>query len=233
MAFQPIVDVEAGTIYAHEALVRGTDGAGAKTILDQVTERTRYRFDQRSRTRAVEMASRAVQRPTVSINFLPNAVYEPAHCIRATLKAAATYDVSVERIIFEISESEQVVDHSHLRNIIGEYRKQGLTTAIDDFGAGYSGLHLLADLQPDLIKLDMALTRNIDGDANRRAIVSGIVGTARQLGVGVIAEGIETRDELIVLQALGIRLHQGFLFARPAFETFLTTEELNRPDLIA
>jgi EAL domain-containing protein (putative c-di-GMP-specific phosphodiesterase class I) len=111
-----------------------------------------------------------------------------------------------------------VEDHAHLLSIIRSYREQGFRTAIDDFGAGHSGLNLLAGFQPDLIKLDMALMRAIDRDRVRQAIVRGIVGVAEEIGCEVIGEGIETEEELNTLRGLGIRLVQGFLLARPAFE---------------
>lgn len=94
----------------------------------------------------------------------------------------------------------------------------GFTTALDDFGAGYAGLGLLARFQPDVIKLDMALLRGVDASEPRRMIVDAMVGLCRRLGVTVIAEGIETRGELDAVRALGIELVQGYLLAKPAFE---------------
>ncbi|MBT2329265.1 EAL domain-containing protein, partial [Pseudomonas fluorescens] len=91
----------------------------------------------------------------------------------------------------------------------------GFTTAIDDFGSGYSGLNLLAMFQPHVLKIDMALTRTIDQDPVKQAIVEGIVLVAKRLGITVIAEGIETREESAALLELGIDLMQGYLFARP------------------
>src|SRR5690606_9191292 len=107
--------------------------------------------------KAIELAARLFPRdgalPRLSINFLPNAVYEPAACLRATLGAARKNDFPREAIMFEFTENEEVRDTAHLRAIITEYRRQGFTTALDDFGAGFAGLGLLADFQPDLIKL--------------------------------------------------------------------------------
>ena len=154
----------------------------------------------------------------MSINFLPNAIYRPETCIRATLEAAQDLNFSTDRLMFEVTEGERVSDHSHLAGIFTEYKRIGFKTAIDDFGAGYSGLNLLAEFQPDYIKLDMALTRNIDKDRVRRAIVHGILETCRELGLGVIAEGVETTGECLALQDEGINLFQGYLFAKPGFE---------------
>jgi EAL domain-containing protein (putative c-di-GMP-specific phosphodiesterase class I) len=111
-----------------------------------------------------------------------------------------------------------VLDHDHLERILTAYRAMGFRTAIDDFGAGFSNLNLLARFQPDLIKLDMDLIRGVDRDRVRRAIISGILKVCGEIGVQVIAEGVETPDEHQALVDLGIGLLQGYLYARPAFE---------------
>lgn len=219
MAFQPIVDVESRQIFAYEALVRGTQGEGAYQILQQVTEDLRYQFDQSCRVKAIELAAKLNMTCSLSINFLPNAVYEPRSCIRATLEAAEKHQFPAERIIFEVNEAEPVGDPGHLGRIFEEYHNQGFTTAIDDFGAGHAGLNLLADFQPGIIKLDMALIRNIDNNKIRQSIVSGLVTTAKELGITIVAEGVETLGELTTLRTMGIRLFQGYLLARPAVET--------------
>ena len=96
--------------------------------------------------------------------------------------------------------------------------RHGFVTALDDFGAGYAGLNLLADLQTDLIKIDMCLIRDSDSHAARQAILRGVLGIARDLQVDVIAEGVETTAEFEALRAMGITLFQGYLFAKPLFE---------------
>jgi EAL domain-containing protein (putative c-di-GMP-specific phosphodiesterase class I) len=117
--------------------------------------------------------------------------------------------------MFEVTEGERVDDPLHLKSIFEEYERRGFTTSIDDFGSGYSGLNLLAMFQPQVLKIDMALTRNIDRDPVRAAIVEGIVLVAKRLNIVVVAEGIETREESDALLTLGIELMQGYLFARP------------------
>ncbi|MHC8404770.1 MULTISPECIES: S6 modification regulatory phosphodiesterase RimA [unclassified Pseudomonas] len=217
-AYQPIVDVRDRSIFANEALVRGLAGEGAFSVLDQVTDENRYRFDQLCRIRAIEGAATINMQTHLSINFMPSAVYRPELCIRSTLEAAKKYDFPVERLIFETLESDHVDNYRHLTNILREYREFGFKTAIDDFGAGYSGLNLLADFQPDLIKIDMALIRDIDRDRVRQAIVRGIVTMCAELNVTVIAEGIESAGERDFLADCGIFLMQGYWFAKPAFK---------------
>jgi len=219
MAFQPIVDVASKSIFGYEALVRGHQQEPASLILGQVTAGNLYSFDQTCRIKAIDLAARLGLRGMLSINFLPNAVYRPETCIRATLEAAGEVGFPTRQLMFEVTEGEQVVDHAHLRGIFKEYQRQGFTTAIDDFGAGYSGLNLLADFQPDILKLDMALTRGIDSDRVRQIIVEGIIHVCHALGVRVIAEGIETRAEYLAIMDRGVLLQQGYYFARPGFES--------------
>lgn len=221
MAFQPIVDVVTGMPYAYEALVRGPGGEGALSVLSRVSAANRYAFDQQCRVKAIETAARAGLLDTgarLSINFLPNAVYSPAACIQLTLRTARAVNFPTDRLIFEFTENEEMVDPAHVANIIASYQKMGFGTALDDFGAGHAGLNLLARFQPDIIKLDMELVRGLDASLPRRMIVEAVVRMCEALGVTVIAEGIETVGEVEALRAIGVRYIQGFYFARPAFE---------------
>ncbi len=233
MAFQPIVDIHTGRAFAYEALVRGADGSGAGEVLAQVTPDSRYAFDQRCRVAAIEGAVEAGILDTdarLSINFLPNAVYSPAACIQLTLKTARATRLPIDRLIFEFTENEEMVDTAHVANIVETYRKMGFGTAIDDFGAGHAGLGLLAKFQTDFIKLDMELIRGIDASMPRRMIVEGVIRIAESLGITIIAEGIETVAEYDALQAIGVRYMQGYLLARPGFRTL---PEIVMPDSAA
>ncbi len=199
--------------------MRGEQGQGAGYILSQVNDANRYRFDQACRVKAIELAAELglhrLDNCKLSINFLPNAVYRPASCIRATLEAAKRFDFPANRLMFEVTEGEKISDASHLINIFNEYRRQGFTTAIDDFGSGYSGLNLLATFQPQVLKIDMELTRDIDQNQVKKAIVSGVLLVAQQLEITIIAEGIETEAEANTLHQMGVNYMQGYWFARP------------------
>jgi EAL domain-containing protein (putative c-di-GMP-specific phosphodiesterase class I) len=217
-AYQPIVDVETRQVFAHEALVRGAAGESAHTVLSQVTEENRYRFDQACRVKAIKNAAALDMQGRLSINFMPNAIYQPERCIRTTLAAARANNFPIDRIVFETVEGERVDDAKWLAEVLGEYKRIGFLTAIDDFGAGFAGLNLLADFHPDIIKIDMALVRGIDRSPSRRAIVGGVARMCEELDIQVIAEGIETLDESLALRDLGIRLMQGYLLCKPRFE---------------
>ncbi len=216
-AFQPIVDLETGQPYAYEALVRGDAGQSAQEILSQVTEENRYAFDQACRVNAIRDAVAAGLLDTdakLSINFLPNAVYSPLACIRLTLQTALETGLPTSRLVFEFTENEKL-DPGHVRDIVRAYRALGFATAIDDFGAGHAGIGLLADLETDAIKLDMHLIRNIDTCSRRQLIVKSLMDLSRDLGLLVVAEGIETGEELATLRSLDVRFVQGYLLARP------------------
>lgn len=218
-AFQPIVDVEARQIFAYEALVRGPNGEGALDVLGRVNDSNRYRFDQSCRMKSILLAKKLGMDCRISINFLPNSIYQPELCIRTTIAAAEAADFPLDKIIFEVTEGEQMRDPQKLLSIFRYYRDRGFSTAIDDFGAGYAGLGLLAEFQPSLIKIDIALVRDIDSNAAKQAIVTGTLVTTRLLGIEVIAEGIETAAEARWFKDNGVRLMQGYYFARPGFES--------------
>ena len=219
MAFQPIVDVEERSMFAYEALVRGVDGQGAGAVLGQVSPSNRYAFDQKCRVTAIELAADLKLADTgasLSINFLPNAVYEPRACIRLTLAAAMRTGFPIQRIIFEFTEVERM-DPAHVLNILRNYKAMGFKTAIDDFGSGYAGLGLLSQFQPDLVKLDMDLIRGMDKSSVKQAIVRNTLNMLGDLGVTPICEGVETVGEFDALRDLGVNLMQGYLFCKPGF----------------
>lgn len=219
MAMQPIVDLESGRVTTYEALVRGPGGESAWSVLSQVTDKLLYRFDQACRVRAIEIASALGMQERLSINFLPNAVYEPEACIQATLEVSQRVGWPTERLMFEFTETERVENQAHLKHIIESYRGMGFTTALDDFGSGYANLDLLTELNPDKIKIDRALVMGCDEDRRRQALLRAVQGLAAELNLAVIAEGVETRAEALWLARAGILRQQGFFYARPAIES--------------
>ena len=124
MAFQPIVNTNSKEVFAQEALVRGINEEPAGDILGRINDENRYRFDQACRVKAVQLAAKLNIQSFISINFLPNAVYNPESCIRTTIEAAETFGFPINRIIFEITEGEKIEDHAHLREIVQYYRKK-------------------------------------------------------------------------------------------------------------
>ncbi|CAH9059063.1 Blue light- and temperature-regulated antirepressor BluF [Pseudoalteromonas haloplanktis] len=218
MAFQPIVNCQNNTIFGYEALVRGLNNESAYSIISRVNDTNRYTFDQLCRIKAIALASKLGVDSMLSINFLPNAIYKPERCIRTTLEAAKKYNFPTTNIMFEFTEVEKIEDSSHVERVVSYYQELGFKTATDDFGSGYSGLNLLADFQTDIIKLDMALIRDIDKDTKRQTIVRNCLNMFKELNIMALAEGIETVEEYQWLKNAGIDLMQGYLFAKPGFE---------------
>lgn len=218
-AFQPIVHAPSGAVVAYEALVRGANNESAAHVLRHVQPRRRHCFDERSRGVAIELAARLGLACALHVNLLPRSL--GARCARPgpTLEAAARAGIAPHRLVLEIVESEAIRDHARFRRAVDAFRAAGLRVAIDDFGAGYAGLTLLAELQPDIIKLDMELVRGIDRLGPRQAIVRGIARTCLDLGIDLVAEGVESPGEFAWCRAEGLELFQGNLFAEPEFES--------------
>jgi EAL domain-containing protein (putative c-di-GMP-specific phosphodiesterase class I) len=215
IAFQPIVDLELREVFAHEALVRGVHGEGALEVLGKVQPRHRFAFHEACRVKAIEMASTLGMRSRLSLNVAPNDVAGSAQCFHTAIRAAERTRFPVDRLMFELTEGEPVADLSALASTFAAFEGLGFTSAIDDFGAAFAGFELLAAFQPDIVKIDMGFVRDVHRSAVRFAIVKGFVAICDELGIRVIAEGVESRQEVDALRGLGVRLFQGFLFARP------------------
>ncbi|SEA84328.1 EAL domain-containing protein [Alkalimonas amylolytica] len=226
MAFQPIIDWQQQSIFAYEALVRGPEGQGAGWVFERITKDNRYYFDQACRVKAIETAARLGCRTYLNINFMPNAVYNPETCIQATLEASELYGFCKDHIIFEVIETEEIPDKGHLTRIFQSYAKHGFLTAIDDYGSGYANLEWLQMLKPHILKLDMALIRDIDQNPAQQAIVLDTMAQCELQGAKVLAEGIESAAELAWLVSAGVRYLQGYYFARPALETLTPLSEI-------
>lgn len=221
MAFQPIVDVETRTTVGYEALVRGPAGESAATVLGQVPESERYIFDEACRIVAIEksaMLGLVQTKADLCVNFFPNAVHDRTTSLDRTLLAADGVGLSLKRVIFEMTELEGLRDPEQLKPIVAEYRRQGLRMAIDDFGAGFAGLSMLATFQPDIVKIDRALCEKIQDRRTSRVIVRAIQQMCADMGIETIAEGVEEEAQRETLAALGIRHMQGNLFSPAAFE---------------
>lgn len=222
MHFQPIVHArEPERAYAHECLLRGLDGEGHLVSPAALFAAARgadmlFHLDRAARLKAIEDARRLGIETPIFINFTPTSIYDPAFCLRTTIEAARKTGWSPERFVFEVIETEELADTRDLVGILAEYRAAGFRVALDDLGAGYGSLTLLERLRPDIVKLDRDLITDIDCTASKQTIVSGLVGMAKDLGIAIVGEGVETRAEWEWLREAGVDYLQGFLFARPA-----------------
>jgi blue light- and temperature-responsive anti-repressor len=217
-AFQPVIDTVSRTAYSHEALVRGLNGESAHQVLGRYRGADLAVFDSACRARAIEVAGRIGLESNLNLNLLPSAAMDPLLGLDSTVGAAKRVGFPLDRIIVEATEVEAIADHARFADVVNEYRRAGMRFAIDDFGAGFSGLTLLADFQPDIVKLDMGLVRGIHRHGPRQAIVRGIWQVCGDLGIDVVVEGVETVEEFAWFHELGVQFYQGYLFAKPAFE---------------
>ena len=218
-AFQPVVDTATGKAYSHEALVRGLNGEGAFSVLSRFPGDAATAFDAACRARAIEVACKIGISTSLNINMLPNSVFSSEFGLASTIRAAEQFGFPLDRLIVESTEVDAIEDARHFAQTMNSYRDLGIRLAIDDFGAGHAGLGLLAEFQPDIIKLDMVLVRAINSNGPRQAIVRAIVQVCADLGIDVVAEGVETPEEFQWLDGAGVHLFQGYLFAKPGFET--------------
>ncbi len=162
----------------------------------------------------------AMRKAATACQELPPEVYLAINVSPGTVLsdrfASAMRGMPVEQIVLEITEHAPVADYRQLLEALRPLRDRGLRIAVDDAGAGYSSLQHILHLQPDLIKLDMGLTRDIDTDRARRALAAALIGFARDTNCRIIAEGVETASELETLRGLGVQKAQGYFLGRPA-----------------
>ena len=172
-----------------------------------------------SLVRAIELAASLGLQTSLSLNFMPRSLESSPDAISSTIEAAVHAQIPAGSLIIEVTEGEIIHDAIGLAERLDTYRGQGIRFAIDDFGAGFSGLNLLADFQPDEVKLDMHLVRDIESKGPRQAIVRAVIQACGDLGIDVIAEGVETEAEYRWFKRVGVKLFQGHFFCRPTFET--------------
>lgn len=221
--FHPIIDIQTGDVFAHEALIRArrpgtTEIIGAGAVIHACAQlELEHVLDQRARQSAIRHgAALKMSDKRLFINFLPNTIYDPAVCLRTTIETAAEYGVPLSRLVFEVVETEHIPDMRRLLRILDYYRAEGIGTAVDDMGAGFATMDYLEALRPDYVKIDRDIVVRAAARTEDRRRLESIIDRAKELGIQVIAEGIETRAQLDVCRQSGADYVQGFLFARPA-----------------
>jgi EAL domain-containing protein (putative c-di-GMP-specific phosphodiesterase class I) len=220
--YQPIFWAGTLDVWGYECLMRGRalDGSlvSPATLLGWARqERLTFMLDRHARELHLRSAGAAGLGPPyhLLINFLPTAVYRPEFCLRTTVRAAAESGLEPDHIVFEVVETEQVHRREHLRDLLAFYRATGFKAALDDVGSGFSGLTLLADLNPDIIKIDRELVSRAPESPLHRDVCASLARLGQDNGQLVLAEGVETEAEWRVMTELGVNLLQGFLFGRP------------------
>lgn len=226
--FQPIIDAKDGSVFAYEALMRvdlptlhsPADVlrlAREENCLHEVERITFFRASSAYQT--LENAGKVVPSALLFVNSIASQYLTPDELS----EYSARYASILPRIVIEITE-EEVLDPKALR-IKQTIRGSSGAFALDDYGSGYSNERSLLELSPNYIKIDLSIIRDIDTDANKRQIVSNTVSYAHQRGMKVVAEGLETADEVRTVLSLGVDLLQGFFLAMPQVESGGASEE--------
>lgn len=218
--FQPIVSLRDGSVLGYEALSRGPAGTDMEMpdILFSVAEQTQalWELERLCRTKALAAMQCANTDTTLFLNVNPNVMEDPKFQKGFTQEYLRQFGIQPERLIFEITERSASANMDEFKKIIGYYKGQEYKIAIDDAGAGHSGLNLITDLHPHYLKLDMQLIRDIDRDTVKQALVRSLQEFAKVTGTYLIAEGIETREELEALIHIGVHFGQGYYIRRPS-----------------
>lgn len=213
MAVQPIVDLAAGSIHAYEALARFDTGRGQGplhwfSLADELGMRDELELA--CLRKALALAPELPAGALLSVNLSA-----PMLCDPRAQRVFATAG-SLDRLIVEVTEEALARDDGSLLEAVAWLRERHATFAVDDIGAGYSGLGQVATLQPAYLKLDRSLVTGVESDPGRASLIAAMAGYAASTGALLVAEGVETTEELDALRVLGVPLIQGFLLGRPA-----------------
>lgn len=222
-AFQPIIDLRGNRIYGFEALLRNHQHIGFNHIYDifdyAFQHKTLYGLDLLLREKLISLFVQIPEYQKRRILYnLDNRILEmPDFESGNTIKILQKYNLPNSSLVFEISERLPFQSYEILSKILLNYRNQGFKIAIDDFGVGYSSLQLIYSIEPDIIKLDRFFIYNINQDLRKKIFVEEIVKITHLIGGIVIAEGVETYDELLTCKNIGIDLVQGYYISKPFF----------------
>lgn len=221
VAFQPILNIHTGRLFAVEALLRNYQDIGFHCIFalfDEVyKDNLLYTFDLALREKALQKFTQIKGYEEIKLFYnLDNRLFEmPDFSHGNTIKLLKSYGIKKDHICFEISERHELSGEHSIEKIIRHYKDEHFCIAIDDFGVGYSGYKLLYDTTPNLIKIDRFFLKDIEKDLKKKLMVRNITHLAIQLGIKVIAEGVETKAELLTCKEIGCHLVQGYLVQKP------------------
>jgi EAL domain-containing protein (putative c-di-GMP-specific phosphodiesterase class I) len=211
MVYQPIYDLESQRLAGVEALARFGSAP-------QVTPDVLFN-EAASLGIGPRLEACAIRSALAALRTLPDDVYVAVNgspeLISSGVLPELLQSFDMSRVVLELTEHASVTDYGELTGALAPLRAMGLRIAIDDAGAGYASMRHILSIEPDLVKLDISLTRGIDADRKRRALASALIAFARETDVDIVAEGVETSAELLALRSLGVKRAQGYYLARP------------------
>lgn len=228
--FQPIVDLGSDEVHGFEALARGprrTALESPQALFDLATKTDLlFELDQVCRRKSVQHAAKLQSPCKLFINTLPFSIRDPHFQGKFLLDLLEESDLLPERIVLEVTETLAIDDYTAYLEEMRYFSDMGFLTGIDDLGTGYSGLERVVELRPDYLKLDMHMVRDIDASVVKQDIMRAFCSMAKNIGAKVVAEGIETKQELDTVRDVGVDYVQGFYLASPSdgFQTGVTLE---------
>jgi len=218
--FQPIVALRGGAVFAWEALARGPKDSvfAAPAMLFDFAEEAGavFALEKACREAAIRGFSPGAPGAKLFCNVHPRTLLDPSFTPGETRRLLDKYGMEPRDVVLEITERHSVKDFKLFHRTLDHYRDAGYGVAVDDVGTGYSGLASIAEIQPDFMKIDMSLVRDIDTSPVKRALLETLITFAEKVGCRIVAEGIETEAELACLIRLGVHFGQGFFLGRPA-----------------
>ena len=221
IAFQPILNIHSGEIFGVEALLRDYDLAGFHSIFDvfdrAFSENVLYAFDIALREKTLKKYQTIQNYRDIKLFFnLDNRLFElPNETHGNTNKILKALDIPKKNLIFEISERHEISNQSNMNRVLNHYKDENYQIAIDDFGMGYSGYKLLYDSTPDILKIDRYFLHDIEQSKKKQLLVRSITHLALQMGIKILAEGVESKKELLTCKEIGCHLLQGYLVQKP------------------
>lgn len=218
--YQPIVSLRDAAVLGFEALTRGPKDSPFFSPLELFgyaeSHGELYSLDRMAREKAIEGCSGLNQDQRVFINIPAQIIHDPQFEPGATMQILRRFGINPHNVVLEITERSSIEDFDTAKQVLQHYRNQGYQIAIDDAGAGYSSLQAIAELKPDFIKVDRSLIQDIHLDKMKETLLEVFVSFARKMSIRIIAEGIESWEELKKLSQMGVHYGQGFLLGRPA-----------------
>ena len=160
----------------------------------------------------------------VLYNFLPSTIYNPDFCLQHTFKIVEKYKINPADLVFEVVETEKILDVDHLKKVLNQYKKEGMKVALDDVGSGFSTVDMLELLKPDYVKIDRSYISFCDQDENKQLFLKETNDRAKSLGIQTLAEGIERVEEFELCRSLGFDLAQGYLIGKPSLNPVVQSD---------
>lgn len=230
IVFQPIVCLKDGSIIGYEALTRGPKDSllhSPNKLFSVAHENNKtFEIEYLCGIKTLEKARSIIKDKLLFFNIDPINFKDERFVQCFTKDFLEKYDLYPEAIIFEITEKTAIQDYKSFKNVLNNYKNQGYKIALDDTGAGYSGLKTLSQTKPHYIKIDIELIKDIDKDSFKQSILKSFVSLSESNNMKLIAEGIETKEELLTLMNLGVYAGQGYFLEMPSSTPTYAPENL-------